>query len=148
MKKTEHEHHNPSSFEQFNYSLTIKEHHLDTFGHVNNATYLQLLEEARWEFLHSRGFDLPTIQALRMGPIVLECTIQFIKELRLRQDIVIESQMLSYEGKIGKMQQSILTKDGVCCARATLTFGFFDMTSRKLILPSTQWLHAIGIIEK
>lgn len=30
------------------YPVVIREHHLDTFGHVNNAAYLDILEEARW----------------------------------------------------------------------------------------------------
>ena len=85
----------------FRFQLLIKENHLDTFGHVNNATYLQLLEEARWEFLTSQGFSLKAIHALKVGPIVLECHIKFLKELTLRQQITIESQVLSYEKKIG-----------------------------------------------
>lgn len=68
-----------------------------------------------------------------------------LKELRLRQSIVIESQMMSYEKKVGMMRQDILNKKGELCSRAELTFGFFDMKTRKLILPSIQWLEAIGI---
>ena len=97
-----------SDFKCFQYQIVIKEHHLDTFSHVNNATYLELLEEARWEFLSSQGYGLKAIHELGMGPVVLECNIKFIKELRLRQTIVIESQMMSYEKKIGTMRQDIL----------------------------------------
>lgn len=36
----------------FQYDMVIKIHHLDTFGHVNNAAYLQIFEEARsWDIL-------------------------------------------------------------------------------------------------
>ena len=31
----------------YEYDKTILEQHLDTFGHVNNAVYLSLYEEAR-----------------------------------------------------------------------------------------------------
>ena len=37
--------------EVFEYELVIKECHLDSFGHVNNAIYVQLYEEARWDFI-------------------------------------------------------------------------------------------------
>lgn len=131
----------------FRYSLLIREHHLDTFGHVNNATYLQLLEEARWEFLTSQGFDLNTIQELQVGPIVLECQIKFLKELVLRQPIVIESQVLSYEKKIGILRQDIFDEKSIVCCQAQFTFGLFDMTARKLLLPTALWLKAIGIAE-
>lgn len=134
-----------SDFRIFKFQLPIKEHHLDTFGHVNNATYLQLLEEARWEFLNGQGFDLKTIHDHKVGPIILECHIKFLKELVLRQQIIIESQVLSYEKKIGLMRQDIIDDKGSLCCQAQLTFGLFDMRTRKLILPSVSWLKAIGV---
>jgi acyl-CoA thioester hydrolase len=44
------------------YPLTIKETYLDTFGHVNNAMYLALLEEARWDLITTNGYGLKIIQ--------------------------------------------------------------------------------------
>ena len=129
----------------FKFSMLIKEHHLDTFSHVNNATYLELLEEARWEFLNAQGMDLKTIPETGIGPIVLECHIQFLKELRLRQPIVIESQMISFEKKIGVMRQDIMDEHGELCSHAEMTFGVFDMTTRKLILPTPEWHVAMGL---
>lgn len=134
-----------SDFKIFKYSILILEHHLDTFGHVNNATYLQLLEEARWDFLHAHGLDLKTIQKSNIGPVVLECHIKFLKELMLRENIVIESQILSYEKKIGVIRQIIINDKGSICTEAKLIFGFFDMTERKLITPTPPILRAIGI---
>lgn len=34
--------------------LTVRNYHLDGYGHVNNARYLEFLEEARWAFLKTR----------------------------------------------------------------------------------------------
>ncbi|MCX7116170.1 MAG: acyl-CoA thioesterase [Gammaproteobacteria bacterium] len=133
-----------SQFEIFHYPLLIKEHHLDTFSHVNNATYLEILEEARWDFVHARGFGLKQIHEQGQGPIVLEFHIKFLKELRLRQAITIESQVMSYEKKIGTMRQDIFDEHHELCCEAKMTFGFFDTRARKLILPSPQWLKAIG----
>lgn len=133
------------TYKMFHYPVLIKEHHLDTFSHVNNATYLELLEEARWEFLNYNGFDLKTIHESGVGPVVLECHIQFLKELKLRQPIIIESQMLSYEKKIGVMRQDMIDEQGTCYSKAKMTFGFFDLRARKLILPPQEWLRAIGV---
>jgi len=118
---------NQPHFAEFNYHLIIKEHHLDSFSHVNNATYLQLFEEARWEFLNARGFGLSAIHASGIGPVVLEINIQFLKELRLREAITITSQMQSYDKKIGVMLQRIYSEpEHTLCCQATMTFGFFD----------------------
>ena len=46
----------------FVYETLIRESHLDTFGHVNNATYLQLYEEARWELITRNGYGLAKVR--------------------------------------------------------------------------------------
>ncbi len=35
--------------------LTVRNYHLDGYGHVNNARYLEFFEEARWAFFEERG---------------------------------------------------------------------------------------------
>jgi thioesterase-3 len=132
-------------FEPFHYPLTILEYHLDTFGHVNNATYLQMLEQARWEFITHRGFGLQTIRQTGLGPTILEWHIQFKRELTLRQRIIIQSQTISYEKKIGKLRQDIVDEQDVLYCHAEMTFGLFDTKERKLILPTKEWLYAIGL---
>lgn len=131
-------------FEKFNYPIFIREHHLDTFGHVNNATYLEILEEARWEFITARGFGLKTIQQSALGPTILEWHIKFLKELRLRQHYIIESETLSYNDKIGTLRQDIVNEKKEICCQAQMTFGLFDLKQRKLILPTPEWLYAVG----
>ncbi len=133
-----------SEFEVFTHPYTIIERHLDTFGHVNNATYLQILEEARWEFITARGYGLKKIRETGMGPTILDCHIKFIKELRLRQAITISTQTISYEKKIAVIRQSIQNADSDLCCEANFTIGLFDTTARKLVLPTAEWLYAIG----
>lgn len=136
-----------ANFEKFYYPLLIRESHLDTFGHVNNATYLAILEEARWDLITPRGFGLKTIQKIGQGPTILEWHIKFQKELKLRQKIMIETQALSYEKKIGVLQHDIYDEEQHLCCAATMTFGLFDLKERKLILPTPEWLYAIGKID-
>ena len=130
---------------KFRYPMMIKEQHLDTFGHVNNATYLVILEEARWDLITSRGYGLRTIQKSGMGPVVLEYNMKFMKELKLRQNIVIETELVSYEDKIAVLKQTIFNDKEEICFEGKMTFGLFDTKERKLILPTPEWLHAVGL---
>ena len=136
-----------AKYESFQYKLLVRESHLDTFGLMNNATYLQILEEARWEFITRKGFGLREIQKIGMGPIVLEFNLKFLKELKLRQEITVESQTMSYDGKIGKLRQDIFNDKGELCFQGLMTFGLFDTKERKLIPPTPEWTHAIGLIQ-
>jgi acyl-CoA thioester hydrolase len=129
--------------EVFTYPVLIKETYLDTFGHMNNATYLTLFEEARWDLVTKRGFGLKEIQALGIGPTVLEINIKYLKEIYLRDQILIKTRLISYEGKVGKLLQAMWRGDVVCC-QAEFIFGLFSLKERKLMMPTPEWLKAIG----
>ena len=128
----------------FSYPLIIKEMDLDTFGHVNNARYLTLFEDARWDLITKNGYGLKKIQETGFGPTLLEIKLTFLKELCLREAIVIETQIISYERKIGKLSQKMI-RDGEVCCHAEFVMGLFNLVERKLVLPTAEWLRAIGI---
>jgi thioesterase-3 len=128
----------------FSYPIIIKESYLDTFGHVNNACYLTLFEEARWDLVTKNGYGLQKILETGLGPTILQIKLSFYKELRLREKIVIESQLISYEKKIAKILQKML-RDGEVCCEAELTIGLFSLAERKLVAPTQEWLSAIGV---
>lgn len=127
----------------FNYSLTIKEFHLDTFGHVNNATYLQIYEEARWELITQNGYGLDKIKNTGLGPVVLDLKIRFLKEIKLREKINIKTQLLEYSSKVGKLKQWIIDSQGDLCSDMEMKLGLFDTNLRKLVEPTEEWLNAI-----
>jgi YbgC/YbaW family acyl-CoA thioester hydrolase len=126
------------------YPILIKEVYLDSFGHVNNAIYLTLFEEARWDIITKNNYGLKKIHETGLGPIILEIKLNYFKELRLREEIIIETQILSYQEKIGKLSQKMLRNNEVCCT-AEIIFGLFNLQARKLVLPTTDWLNAIGV---
>lgn len=126
------------------YQIIIKEHHLDTFGHVNNATYLEIFEEARWEMITSRGWGLKEIQKSQIGPVILELSMQFLKEIRLRQVIKIETHVTKYEGKVGEIEQLMKFENGDVACRLVLKVGLFDLKARKLLQPTPEWFESLG----
>lgn len=128
----------------FEYELLIRESHLDSYGHVNNATYLTMYEEARWEAITQRGYGFSEVHKTAIGPVVLDVHIKFIKELVLREKIRITMELVSYEGKIFKLKQSMIKENGEVASEAMLTGALFDLKNRKLILPTAEWLRAVG----
>ena len=129
---------------KFHYKFTVLESHLDTFGHMNHATYLQIFEQARWEFITERGYGLKEIAKYQIGPTILEAKIRYMRELRLREEVTIESVCPPFTGKVGVVHQTMFNSDGKEAATIELSIGLFDMQKRKLISPTPEWLHAIG----
>ena len=128
----------------FEYEVLIREHNLDSYGHVNNATYLALYEEARWEAITQKGYGYKTVQQTGLGPIILEINLKFLKEIKLRERIVITLEVVSYVGKICILRQQMLRENREIVSEATLTTSFFDLKARKLIPPNAAWLKALA----
>lgn len=136
--------HMENQFKKFEYKMQILESHLDSFGHVNNAVYLELYERARWEFITENGYGLDAIHELKQGPVILDVHCRFKREMVNREHIIIESQSENWVGKIGKIHQKIIKEDGSVASEATFTVGFMDLNERKLVPPTEKWLKAIG----
>lgn len=128
----------------FTYPFIVKETYLDFFGHVNNAAYLILYEEARWDLITRHGYGVQQIKETGLGPVILEVKLCFLKELQLRQEIIIETQFLTYQKKIGTLRQQMI-RDKDICSTLDLSFGLFNLKERKLVPPTQEWLKAIGV---
>lgn len=129
----------------FKYQFQVLEGHLDTFGHVNNATYLQLYEEARWQFITEGGFGLEKIKETKVGPVILEINLKFKKEITNREIITIESKNISNDSRlVMELSQKMIKENGEVASTLDLKVGVMDLKKRRLIEPPQEWLHAIG----
>jgi YbgC/YbaW family acyl-CoA thioester hydrolase len=129
----------------FQYKILIQERHLDTFGHVNNATYLSLYEEARWDLIQHGGWGLERIKAEAKGPVILDLHLTFKRELTNRTPIVIHTRFKEMKGdKLMILEQWMTMPDDKIASTLELTVGMMDMKVRKLVVPSADWLAAVG----
>lgn len=124
---------------------SVSETWLDSFGHVNNARYLEIYEQARWDWLHVAGMSAAGIHASGIGPVVLQANLRFIRELLPRQVIVISSHCSAIDKKIITLTQQMHFKDSQeLASELVLTAGIMDLKARKLILPPDEWLAAFS----
>lgn len=128
---------------EIRHTLLIRESHLDTFGHVNNATYLQIFEQVRWDIIDGGGYGVEKIRKSGLGPIILEIGIRFHREVRLRETVTIVTKPEPWtSGKIMRMTQVMLNEAGEEACTATFVFGLFSLEQRKLVTPTAEWLSA------
>lgn len=137
------------------YPIVIRPSQIDVFGHVNNAKYLEIFEEARWDLIERAGFGLKRIQRDGVGPVILEAKLQFRRELAKGDRCEVRTQTTKIKGKIFWLEQKLLrasdqvsgdvTWSEACVAE--FTGGLFDLGARKLVEPTPDWLRAIGALE-
>lgn len=131
----------------FEQALLIREEHLDTFGHVNNARYLEIFEQARWDLITENGFGLDFVRSSGTGPVVLEVALRFLREVKNRQQMLIRTSLDSYEGKIGRMTQLLIDDTDQVCCEGKFVIAQWDTKTRKLIRPTAEWRRAVGMEE-
>jgi acyl-CoA thioester hydrolase len=74
----------------YEYQLTVRGYELDSYGHVNNAVYLNYFEQARWEIF--RQLDLTDhFRQNNMLLVVTEMQVRYSREAKLFDELVIRT---------------------------------------------------------
>jgi YbgC/YbaW family acyl-CoA thioester hydrolase len=77
----------------FDYKLNVRGYELDSYGHVNNAVYLNYFEQARWEIF--RQLDLiDYFRNNHLFLVVTETKIRYSSEAKLFDDLLIRTKMV------------------------------------------------------
>ena len=100
------------------YSLTVRGYELDSFGHVNNAVYLQYAETALWNFFKVNGL-LDLFVSDGLFPVVLESTQRYIHELKLMDDVRIDTEVSCSAGILSYKHNIINKNTGLVACRIT-----------------------------
>ncbi len=126
---------------EYSYEVMVKESMLDVMGHLNHAVYLTLFEEARWDICAIQGMTIERMQERGVGLVVIEAHIQYRKEVRARDRLLIRTQFQAVDRKIWQVSQSMsksTIKDELC-ATLRLKGAMFDLKQRKIILADQEW---------
>ena len=113
--------------------IKIRGYHLDFYGHVNNARYLEFLEEARWAYLET-GVDLGFWKERGLGFVVAAVTINFRRPVGLGAVIEVSSQVTRLGGKSGVIHQDVVNSaTGATVADADVTFVIVDTKTGRAV---------------
>jgi acyl-CoA thioester hydrolase len=119
--------------EPFAVPVTVRGYELDMQGHLNQAVYIQYAEHARWEFLRATGISQDELVCTGVGPVALETTIRYRRELRGGDEVTVSCAFEWTGGKTFRIVQEILTLDGTPAAQITALCGLLDLRERQLV---------------
>lgn len=128
----------------FSVPVTVRGYELDVQGHVNQAVYLQYAEHARWECLVAAGVQADKLVAARLGPVVLETTIKYRRELRGGDEVRVTCEFEWGPGKTYRVRQEILRADGSLSAEVVGVGGLLDLDARRLVADPADRLRALA----
>ncbi|WP_449551255.1 YbgC/FadM family acyl-CoA thioesterase [Lelliottia amnigena] len=113
--------------------IKVRGYHLDVYQHVNNARYLEFLEEARWDGLdNSESFRWLTAQNIAF--VVANININYRRPAVLGDRLTVTSQVQQLNGKSGVLSQIVtLDPEGQVVADALITFVCIDLKTQKAL---------------
>ena len=119
--------------EPFSVRITVRGYETDVQGHVNQSVYINYAEHARWSLLQAAGISQARLQGRGVGPVALETTIRYRRELLAGDEVDVTCAFEWGDGKTFRIRQEIRKADGTLAAEVTAVGGMLNLTERRLL---------------
>jgi acyl-CoA thioester hydrolase len=73
--------------------IRVRTYELDSFGHVNNAVYLQYFEQARDEYLRLLGLSFEDFARTQTQFVITEARVRYIVAARYGDELLITGEI-------------------------------------------------------
>lgn len=122
--------------EQLTTRLRVRSYELDSFGHVNNAVFLNYLEFAREEFLRQKGLGFDSFKSWQTFPYVIKITIEYKSPAKSDDWLEIRGSIPRWTRTRFTMEKEIfnLTTNRLA-ARAEVVLAFVNERERPVAIP-------------
>ncbi|WP_395571069.1 acyl-CoA thioesterase [Streptomyces sp. BK79] len=124
--------------EPFSVPVTVRGYETDTQGHLNQSVYLNYAEHARWSLLRAAGIRQADLVSRGVGPVALETTIRYRRELLAGDEVEVSCAFEWGEGKTFRIRQTVRKADGTVAAEIEAVGGLMDLTARRLVADPRQ----------
>ncbi|MGW2384963.1 acyl-CoA thioesterase [Streptomyces sp. NPDC001658] len=119
--------------EPFSVPVTVRGYETDVQGHLNQSVYINYAEHARWSLLQAAGISQSGLIGSGVGPVALETTIRYRRELLAGDEVEVTCAFVWGEGKTFTIEQTISRTDGTVAAEITAVGGLLDLQERRLV---------------
>ncbi|WP_030675848.1 acyl-CoA thioesterase [Streptomyces cellulosae] len=119
--------------EPFAVPVTVRGYETDVQGHLNQSVYLNYAEHARWSLLKAAGISQSGLIGRGVGPVALETTLRYRRELLAGDEVEVTCAFAWGEGKTFRIEQTIRKTDGTVAAEITAVGGLMDLKERRLV---------------
>lgn len=129
--------------EAFSVPVTVRGYETDVQGHLNQAVYLNYAEHARWSLLQAAGISQAALVDKGVGPVALETTIRYRRELLAGDEVEVTCDFEWGEGKTFRIRQTVRKADGTVAAEIDAVGGLMDLEARRLVADPRAYFAAL-----
>ncbi len=114
--------------------IKVRGYHADFYGHVNNARYLEFLEENRWVHLEG-ALDVRKLAVKGFIFLVVNININYRKAIPVGETLLVSTNLEKIGNKSAVLKQEIVTKDTrEVAVDALVTFVIQDATGKVVVM--------------
>ena len=111
--------------------IKVRGYHLDLFGHVNNARYLEFLEEGRWSAFEEKA-DIQQLAMKGYVFTVVNININYRRPALMNQVLRVETAIARFNRRNAVIHQDVKLKGSdALIADADVTFVIVDGKTKK-----------------
>jgi thioesterase-3 len=115
--------------------VKVRNHHIDAYGHVNNAQYLTYLEDARTDFFEELGFSLAVLAKRNIRIYLTEIRLQFRRPAKLLDYLEIYGWFIEINKRRATWGHEIYNRDTGKLLVSGTTAGMFLENGRLVTIP-------------
>jgi len=119
-------------------TLQVRTYECDSYGHVNNANYLNYLEVARYEHLKDVGFDYDKAIEAGYGVFIARIEIDYLKPATTDDVLIVKSWPIKKGAVSGVIAQEIRRGEDIL-ARAKVTWAFVNAKTGMPVKIPPEW---------
>ncbi|MGM0521933.1 MAG: acyl-CoA thioesterase [Pseudomonadota bacterium] len=113
-------------------TLRVRGYHLDGYGHVNNARYLEFMEEGRWAFFDEHPALIKELHQAGKAFVVVNLNIDYRAAAVAGDDLVVLTGIVEVGDRSAVCHHQIIRRqDSALVAKADLTFVLLDVKANK-----------------
>lgn len=130
----------------FTQTLSIRWADLDPNFHVRHSAYYDYAAALRINILAQLGLTPQVLQQLQIGPIIWREECVFKREIRLTDQVVIDSKLRRARRDFSRwsIRHQLTRTDGTLCAEINIDGAWLDTSTRKLAQTPPQVHQAFG----
>ena len=114
--------------------IKVRGYHIDVFSHVNNARYLEFMENARWE-IFEEYVDLKRLQAKGIIFVAVNININYRKPASMGDVLELYIGLSRIGNKSAVFYQEVKLKGtDTVVVDAEVTFVFTDLNTGKAVM--------------
>ncbi|MEV6402046.1 MULTISPECIES: acyl-CoA thioesterase [Streptomyces] len=124
--------------EPFSVRVTVRGYETDVQGHLNQSVYINYAEHARWSLLQAAGITQAGLIGRGIGPVALETTIRYKRELLAGDEVDVTCVFAWGGGKTFRIEQIIRRTDGTVAAELSAVGGLLNLETRRMVADPAQ----------